>query len=64
MKKLILKLELPKENPFTIDEDSFYEKAGTNKIKHKFLAVHYADNYMFIEFEIKQSPLPASSFIK
>ena len=64
MEIAIFKLDLPSEKPFFINEDFIYKKLEIDKAKYDFVKFHFSDNFIFIEFKIKKSPVKPTGFIK
>jgi|GEM_PF-3120917 len=59
MEKTIKKAELPRENPFLVNdkfiENSFQLRKGD--YVEKSVKFHFTDNYIFIEYEATKPPV-------
>ncbi len=58
----VKKVKLTDEDIFQIDEKFISEKIGLPKNKFEFIAMHFSDNFMFIEYKKVASPPSPSAF--
>ena len=57
--KMIKKVEIPNDNLFSVDENFISKSIGLGKSEYnnRDVKVHFSDNFIYIEYELRKSPV-------